>query len=157
MDGWKTSLLLGWLHGKWRVFPGTIFCWGLIYHLHILMKLGSGWKTGKHRNLQKILITRCRIDWQSFLLRKVVLTSNLFSYLRVLQMGQNLPEKPFLMKTLPTCHFRRHRSTASSISSPTCRAAAGIDGKNSTAGHSASKARASVVPTSMGLNRSSMV
>ena len=72
-------------------------------------------------------------------------------------MGQNLPEKPFLMKTLPTCHFRRHRSTASSISSPTCRAAAGIDGKNSTAGHSASKARASVVPTSMGLNRSSMV
>ena len=72
-------------------------------------------------------------------------------------MGQNLPEKPILMKTLPTCHFRRPRSTASSISSATCRAAAGIDGKNSTAGHSASKARASVVPTSMGLNCSSMV
>ena len=57
-----------------------------------------------------------------------------------LQMGQNLPEKPFLMKTLPTCHFRRHRGRQPvSISSPTCRAAAGTDGKNSTAGHSASR------------------
>ena len=96
MDGWKTSLLLGWLPGRCellvsgRVFPGTMFCWGVICRLHILVILEL---TGKHRNLQKILDAEetDRVSFNEGSPDK----QSLQLFFWVLPMGQHLPKSHF--------------------------------------------------------------